>query len=71
MKIFEREQMIWRKGPTTGKAENIRLLLSDLGPHPDNIRVQIDSEQDSVVLNGWLRLAAKAQSVAEFSWEIT
>lgn len=66
MKLYEREQMIRHEGLTTGKAEDIQLLLSDLGPIPESIMLQINNETDPAILNRWLRLAAKSASIEAF-----
>ena len=75
MKIYERERMIRNEGRaeglTAGKAEDIQTLLSDFGPIPEEITTKIDTEKDPAILNRWLKLAARANSLEEFAKEIT
>ena len=54
------------EGKVEGKAEAVLLLLSDLGEVPEYLRNQIEGQKDGSVLAGWLRLAAKVQSIEEF-----
>lgn len=79
MKIYERERMIRNegmtegltKGLTTAKAEDIQILLSDLGAIPEDIKTQIENERDPATLSRWLKLAARAESVEEFTRQIS
>ena len=57
------------KGETRGKADSILLLLSDLGPVPEALRERITGETDMKCLNQWIRGAARASSVEEFTAE--
>ena len=57
------------KGEARGKADSILLLLSDLGPVPEALRERITSETDMKCLNQWIRGAARASSVEEFTAE--
>ena len=41
-------------------------LLEDIGTIPDKVREKIHNEKDIKVLNSWLKLAAKAESIDEF-----
>lgn len=66
MKLYEREQMIRREGVTAGKADDIQLLLSDLGPIPQSVMMQIKNETNPAILNFWLKIAAKSTSIEEF-----
>ena len=54
------------EGFTAGKADAILDLLEDIGTIPEEIRERIHNEKDSKVLNGWLKQAAKAESIDEF-----
>ena len=54
------------EGFTAGKADAILDLLEDIGTIPEEIREKICNEKDSKVLNGWLKQAAKAESIDEF-----
>ena len=51
---------------SAGKADAILELLEDIGTIPEEIRERIHNEKDSKVLNGWLKQAAKAESIDEF-----
>lgn len=55
---------------TKGKAEDILLLLSELGSIPSDLETRIFSETDSEMLKNWLKLAARAESVEQFQREI-
>ena len=57
------------KGEARGKADSILLLLSDLGPVPEALRERITGETDMKCLNQWIRGAARASSVEEFTAE--
>ena len=54
------------EGFSAGKADAILELLEDIGTIPEEIRERIHNEKDSKVLNGWLKQAAKAESIDEF-----
>ena len=54
------------EGFSAGKADAILELLEDIGTIPEEIREKICNEKDSKVLNGWLKQAAKAESIDEF-----
>ena len=54
------------EGFSAGKADAILELLEDIGTIPEEIRERIHNEKDSNVLNGWLKQAAKAESIDEF-----
>ena len=54
------------EGFSAGKADAILELLEDIGTIPEEIRERIHNEKDSKVLNGWLKQAAKADSIDEF-----
>ena len=49
-----------------GKVESILELLEDISTIPDKVRERIHNEKDIKVLNSWLKLAAKAESIDEF-----
>lgn len=68
----ERELKIIREderylGKAEGKAESILELLADCGDVPDELRKRICKEIDLEILNKWIKLAARAKSVEEFS----
>lgn len=58
------------EGKALGKAESILLLLQDSGMIPDELRSKILEEQDMDILSKYLKLAARAESVAEFMKEM-
>lgn len=70
MKSYERDWMMRNEGRaeglTAGKVEDIRTLLSDLGPIPEEITTKINSERNPATLSHWLKLAAKVNSLDEF-----
>ena len=55
-----------QEGVIAGKAEAIIELLEDIGTIPDKVRERIHNEKDIKVLNSWLKMAAKAESIDEF-----
>ena len=55
-----------QEGIIEGKVESILELLEDIGTIPDKVREKIHNEKDIKVLNSWLKLAAKAESIDEF-----
>ena len=55
-----------QEGIIEGKVESILELLEDIGTIPDKVRERIHNEKDIKVLNSWLKLAAKAESIDEF-----
>jgi hypothetical protein len=55
-----------QEGIIEGKVESILELLEDIGTIPDKVRERIHNEKDIKVLNSWLKLAAKADSIDEF-----
>lgn len=55
------------KGEARGKADSILLLLSDLGAVPEALRERIMDETDMECLDQWIRGAARASSVEEFT----
>ena len=59
------------KAKTEGKAEDILLLLSELGNIPSDLETRILTERDSETLKNWLKLAARAESVEQFQREIS
>lgn len=59
------------EGRAEGRAESILVLLEDLGEVPEEVRERIMQEQDQNVLRGWLRLAARSESVEDFMKRLT
>lgn len=64
-KIIEREQ-----GKAEGKAEDILELLGELGDVSEELKTMIFAQQDLEVLGHWLKLAARAENVQEFTEKI-
>lgn len=58
------------EGRAEGKAEAIMELLSDCGEIPAALRSRIMEEKDMEILKKWLKLAARAASVEEFSQKL-
>ena len=57
-------------GKAEGKAESILEFLDDLGPVSPELSQKIMTEQRIEVLSRWLKLAAKAESIAVFEQQI-
>lgn len=55
------------KGKARGKAEDILELLEDYGSVPEQLAEEISSQQDLDILKKWLKLAAQAKSIEEFT----
>lgn len=74
MKSFEIEERIMEKGIAEGviqgKINDILDLLSDLGEIPPALKERITSQRDEETLRAWLKLAARAESIAEFTKQI-
>lgn len=58
------------EGRKEGKAESILVLLGELGLVPLELSDKIRGENDSEVMTGWLKLAAKAGSLEQFVQEM-
>ncbi|MDE7238885.1 MAG: hypothetical protein K2N41_04145, partial [Lachnospiraceae bacterium] len=58
------------KGVIQGKITDILDLLNDLGEISPALKERITSQRDGETLRSWLKLAAKAESVAEFTKQI-
>ncbi|MBD5532523.1 MAG: hypothetical protein HDQ98_10055 [Lachnospiraceae bacterium] len=58
------------KGITQGKINDILDLLNDLGEIPLALRERITSQRDEETLRAWLKLAAKAESIEDFTKQI-
>ncbi len=78
MKSYEIEELRWReglaegmeKGITQGKIYDILDLLNDLGEIPPALKERITSQKDDTTLRAWLKLAAKAESIEDFTKQI-
>lgn len=53
-------------GKAAGKAEDVLVLLEELGEVPENLRAVILKESDLELLKKWLREAAKADTIQRF-----
>lgn len=83
MKSYELEQRIRREGlaegrtaglaegKVQGKIDDILDLLGDIGDIPSSLEEQITAQKDETVLRKWHRLAAKAESIEEFTEQIS
>jgi len=71
MKIYERERMIRNEGLIEGRneglADSVKYLLSEFGTLPESIAARISNEKSPDTLNRWLKLAAKSDSIEEFT----
>ena len=56
-----------QSGLARGKAEDILLILQNVGPVTDELSERIGKERDHAVLHKWLMLAARAESVEDFT----
>ena len=54
------------EGYREGKIAGILDILAELGSVPDDVIRRIQSEKNISVLTGWLKLAAKCESMNEF-----
>lgn len=74
MKSWEYERMIRtrgmeegrKEGIAKGRAEDILVLLGEIGSVSETLKEKIMSETDLELLGNWLRLSAKATSIQEF-----
>lgn len=49
-----------------GKAAAVMALLEELGALPEELAVRLENESDPEILDRWVRLAAKADSLEMF-----
>ncbi len=54
------------EGKVEGKAEDVLLLLGELGHIPQEVEARIKNEKNPDILSGWLGAAAKAGSMGQF-----
>ena len=66
MLIYQRRE----EGRAEGKAEAAMELLEDIGEFSDSLRNLIMEQTDDIVLQKWLKVAAKANSIEEFERSI-
>lgn len=79
MSIFEYDQEkhmrqeredAWKDGLLEGKASAVISLLENLGALSEKLEQKTKSETDPDILDKWIGLAAKAESLAEFEEEM-
>ena len=66
MKSYERDRMIRNEGEYIRLIKTLKDFLSDLGTIPEKIMIRIDNESDLTILERWMKLAAKANSIEDF-----
>lgn len=54
------------EGRNLGKAAAVMALLEELGALPEELAVRLENESDPEILDRWVRLAAKADSLEMF-----
>ena len=57
-------------GEALGKAESIVVLLKDLGDVSEKLQRNIMEQNDTEILNRWLRYAARAETIRDFEQKI-
>lgn len=70
MKSWERENIARDEGRIEGRIETILELLGDIGEIPSELEERIAEEENREVLKRWTKLAARADSIAEFEREM-
>lgn len=75
MRGLIRDQLIKNEGRQEGLQEGLKeclfSILSDLGSIPENVLAQINDEDDTDILNQWIKLAARSDSMEEFTQKIS
>ena len=64
MELEKRESRI--EGIAEGKAESIIELLEEIGSIPDFLKQKISEQKDINILNKWVKLSARAETIDEF-----
>ena len=63
--------MIWEEmmeqAKIDGKVESVLDFLSELGEIPEELENIIESERNSEVLMGWMKIAIQSRSIEEFT----
>lgn len=54
------------EGRAEGRADSILTLLEDIGEIPEELREKIMNEKNTEILDKWVKLAAKAESIDQF-----
>ncbi|MCI5873181.1 MAG: Rpn family recombination-promoting nuclease/putative transposase [Roseburia sp.] len=70
MKSWERESIARDEGRIEGRIETILELLGDIGEISSELEERIAEEENREVLKRWTKLAARADSIAEFEREM-
>ena len=65
--VQETRRISCAEGRAEGKAESILELLEDTGPVTADVKEQIMQEKDPERLRMWLKAAARAESVEQFT----
>lgn len=64
------DQYVRNEGRAEGKAEDILLLLKECGDVPPELSEKIMSERNPELLNQWLKIAARADSIEHFKAQL-
>lgn len=59
------------RGLAKGKIQSILELLGELGSVPELLQEKIYAEENPEILGRWVKLAARAESFADFEEKIT
>ena len=65
--VQETRRISRAEGKTEGKAESILELLEEIGPVTADVKERIMREKDPERLRMWLKAAARAESVEQFT----
>ncbi len=55
-----------KEGKAEGKAEDILILLEDIGQISETLREKVMNESDAPILQKWLKFAAKSETIEDF-----
>ncbi len=68
MELEKRESRIEgiAEGKAEGKAESIIEILEEIGSIPDFLKQKISEQKDINILNKWVKLSARAETIDEF-----
>ncbi|MCM1026177.1 MAG: hypothetical protein NC432_07060 [Roseburia sp.] len=64
------DQYVRNEGRAEGKAEDILLLLKEYGDVPPELSEKIMAERNPELLNQWLKIAARADSIEQFKAQL-
>ncbi|MDD3360673.1 MAG: hypothetical protein PHW34_03275 [Hespellia sp.] len=67
IRMTELGRMLKEEGKAEGKSLDILELLEEYGEIPGNLQELIMSQKDSAILSKWHKLAAKVESIEEFT----